>query len=58
MISNVEKIMRSTHNTKELSQASLILSPKTLRKKKDVGGGYATSNGGVLSSELLKPYKP
>ena len=50
--------MRSTHNTKELSQASLILSPKTLRKKKDVGGGYAASNGGILSSELLKPYKP
>lgn len=47
--------MRSTHNTKELSQARLILSPKTLKKKKD---GYATSNGGVLSSELLSPYKP
>jgi hypothetical protein len=50
--------MRSTHNTKELSQASLILSPKNLRKKKEIGGGYTTSNGGILSSELLKPYKP
>lgn len=50
--------MRSTHNTKELSQASLILSPKNMRKKKDIAGGYATSNGGILSSDLLKPYKP